>query len=150
VMAADVLNFVRERLPKQPKFSHRSPCFIHPKPLNRQILSDPSWIMMAGRLGSDVNTFFKESDPKQLRPITPIPEFWAELTWASRNEAVVHLDDLLLRRVRMGILLPQGGLEHLERIRQLVQEPLGWSDQTWESEVARYESIWRENYYLAS
>jgi len=148
VMAADVLNFCRERLPDEPEFNHNAPCFIHPTPLTPQSLTNPNWVMMAGRLGMDVNNFFKEADPDHLKPIDPMPQFWAELGWAAKNEAVVHLDDLLLRRVRMGLLMPDGGLEDIDRIRGLVQEPLGWSDKTWEEEVARYQSIWRENYSL--
>jgi len=35
------------------------------------------------------------------------------LRWAARAEAVSHLDDLLLRRVRLGLLLPGGGVRHL-------------------------------------
>ncbi|NQD91697.1 glycerol-3-phosphate dehydrogenase/oxidase, partial [Pseudomonas sp. CrR25] len=34
---------------------------------------------------------------------------WVELAWAAQNELVLHLDDLLLRRTRLGLLLPQGG-----------------------------------------
>lgn len=148
VMAADVLNFCRERLPNTPKFDHHAPCFIHPKPLTRQSLSDPDWLMMAGRLGADVNAFFENASADQLHPIEPIPQLWAELAWAAKNEAVVHLDDLLLRRVRMGLLLPNGGLHQIEHVRKLVQDPLGWSDQTWAEEVTRYKKIWQENYYL--
>jgi glycerol-3-phosphate dehydrogenase len=148
IMAADVLNFCRDRLPNRPKFNHRVPCFIHPKPLNQHSVSNPDWIMMAGRLGKDVNAFFRNADPDNLQPIDPMPEFWAELAWAAENEAVVHLDDLLLRRVRLGLLLPNAGLDHMDRIRQLVQKPLGWSDEKWEKEIQRYKDIWRENYYL--
>jgi len=148
VMAADVLNYCSEKLPNRPKFDHRAPTFIHPKPLSRQSLSDPDWIMMAGRLGMDANAFFQSATTDLLKPIDKIPELWAELVWAAENEAVVHLDDLLLRRVRLGLLIPNGGLDYLPRVRELVQSPLGWSDQTWEKEAQRYEKIWRENYYL--
>jgi len=150
VMAADVLNFCSSRLPNDPTFDHRTDCFIHPRPLTRKSLSNPDWIMMAGRLGKDVNPFFKQANADHLKPIHPMPEFWAELAWAAENEAVVHLDDLLLRRVRMGLLMPNGGLEHIEHIRRLVQQPLGWSNDIWTAEVARYEKIWRENYALPS
>jgi glycerol-3-phosphate dehydrogenase len=148
VMAADVLNFCRDRLPNKPKFHHRAPCFIHPKPNADQNISNSDWSMMAGRLGMDVNSFFKFANPEDLQSINPLPEFWAELAWAAKNEAVVHLDDLLLRRVRLGLLLPNAGFEHVGRIRQLVQEPLGWSDDKWEQEIQRYKDIWRKNYYL--
>jgi glycerol-3-phosphate dehydrogenase len=148
VMAADVLNFCANELPGSPKFNHRAPCFIHPVAHNRQDRSNQDWVMMAGRLGADVTSFFAESDPADLHPIDPIPQFWAELTWAAKNEAVVHLDDLLLRRVRLGILLPNGGLDVIDHIKQRVQPALGWSDKTWAAEVDRYQNIWRKNYYL--
>ena len=148
VMAADVLNFCRNRLPGQPKFTHRTPCFIHPTPAADSQVVDPDWILMAGRLGSDVNEFFENADPDNLRTIGSMPEFWAELAWAAENEAVVHLDDLLLRRVRMGLLCSNGGLDQLDRIRGLVQKPLGWSDGIWEQEVKCYQETWEENYYL--
>lgn len=148
VMAADVLNFCAHELPGSPKFNHRAPCFIHPVTHDRQDRTNPDWVMMAGRLGADVTTFFEESDPADLRPIDPIPQFWAELAWAAKNEAVVHLDDLLLRRVRLGILLPNGGLDLIDQIKHRVQHTLGWSDEVWAAEVNRYQNIWRENYYL--
>ena len=150
VMAADVLNFCSEKLPQRPKFHPHTPCFVHPRPPDYQTLNKSVWLLMAGRLGKDVNAFFENADPDLLHPITPIPELWAELVWAAENEAVVHLDDLLLRRVRFGLLMPNGGLDDIKRIRGLVQDPLGWSDETWSAEVIRYETLWRENYFLPS
>jgi glycerol-3-phosphate dehydrogenase len=148
VMAADLLNYCAPRFHHSPKFNHRAPCFIHPKPQNRHDRTNPDWILMAGRLGADVNTFFQQADAKDLTPIEPIPELWAELTWAAQNEAVVHLDDLLLRRIRLGILFPHGGLDWIEQVRTRVQTHLGWSDETWDVEVKRYHQIWNENYFL--
>jgi glycerol-3-phosphate dehydrogenase len=148
VMAADILNFCARQLPGNPVFDHRSPCFIHPQAQDRQDLRNPDWKMMAGRLGRDVNQFFKEANPQDLQPIDPIPELWAELIWAAKNEAVVHLDDLLLRRVRLGVLFHHGGMDLIDQIRTRVQVPLGWTDQTWTAEVERYQQTWRENYYL--
>lgn len=104
--------------------------------------------MMAGRLGEDVNAFFESASPEELQSITPMPQFWAELTWAAQNEAVVHLDDLLLRRVRVGLLLPKGGMDKLDRIQTLVQQPLGWSDKTRQAEVDRYHKLWQQSYHL--
>jgi glycerol-3-phosphate dehydrogenase len=148
VMAADVLNFCRDNLPNRPGFDHRAPCFIHPKPATENGTVDPDWILMAGRLGMDVNAFFEKAAPDTLRPIGPMPEFWAELAWAAENEAVIHLDDLLLRRVRMGLLCRNGGMEQIDRIRSLVQKPLGWSNGMWKQEVKRYQEIWNKNYFL--
>jgi glycerol-3-phosphate dehydrogenase len=148
VMAADVLNFCSHRLPGNPTFDHRAPCFIHPEPLNPQQKLDPDWIMMAGRLGKDVNEFFKFASPENLHPIDPIPEFWAELAWAAENEAVFHLDDLLLRRVRLGLLFPDGGMDKMAQVRNLVQKSLEWSDEIWQKELDRYQEIWQKSYSL--
>jgi glycerol-3-phosphate dehydrogenase len=148
VMAADVLNFCGKWLPNTPKFDHRAPCFIHPKPHATKADNATIWNRMAGRLGLDVNQFFAEANPADLTPIASLHPLWAELTWAAKNEAVLHLDDLLLRRVRLGILLPDGGLNEIEKIRNLVQNELGWTHEKWFKEVERYKDIWNRNYYL--
>lgn len=148
VMAADVLNACRHRLPSEPAFSHKLNPFIHPRPQTQSELNNPTWQMMAGRLGRDVKPFFETASADSLTPIDPLRLLWAEIAWAAKNEAVVHLDDLLLRRVRLGLLLPQGGLNQIQKIRSLSQSQLGWTDEQWEAEVERYHQIWRKNYYL--
>ncbi|AYC33457.1 glycerol-3-phosphate dehydrogenase/oxidase [Pseudomonas cavernae] len=73
---------------------------------------------------------------------------WAELGLAAEQELVLHLDDLLLRRTRLGLLLAQGAAAELPRIRALCQARLGWSDARWEEEVRRYLALWRSCYSL--
>ncbi|MDO9348436.1 MAG: glycerol-3-phosphate dehydrogenase C-terminal domain-containing protein [Anaerolineales bacterium] len=80
------------------------------------------------------------------KPIGESPSLWAELRWAARAEGVVHLDDLLLRRVRLGIVLPGGGLGQMDRIRKIVQPELGWDDKRWKEEAAAYERVWQAYY----
>jgi glycerol-3-phosphate dehydrogenase len=75
---------------------------------------------------------------------------WAELVWSAANEQVVHLDDLLLRRTRVGLLVPQGGLTHESTLKSLLQSPLGWSDAQWQEEVRRYRILWETFYWLPS
>jgi len=75
---------------------------------------------------------------------------WAEIPYTARREQVRHLSDLLLRRVRIGILCPQGGIEHIERIRKLCKKALGWSDLRWEDEINMYNGLWRSAYWLPS
>jgi len=65
---------------------------------------------------------------------------WAELRWACRHEAVVHLDDLLLRRTRLGLLLRDGGAELAPRLRTLMRQELGWTDGDWLRQWTRYQS----------
>ncbi len=68
---------------------------------------------------------------------------WAELAWAAEAEMVLHLDDLLLRRTRLGLLLAEGGAAELPRIRALCQARLGWDDPRWEREEQAYLDLWR-------
>jgi glycerol-3-phosphate dehydrogenase len=70
----------------------------------------------------------------------------AEIRWAARSEDVVHLDDLLFRRVRLGLIAPAGGAMLLDRIESLVCEELGWDAHRWERERATYLHLWQELY----
>lgn len=73
---------------------------------------------------------------------------WAELAFAAEHELVLHLDDLLLRRTRLGLLLPRGALDHIERIRALTEPHLQWGDSGWATELARYRALIAQHYAL--
>jgi glycerol-3-phosphate dehydrogenase len=81
----------------------------------------------------------------------PVPGqcvLWGELRWAARSEDVYHLDDLLLRRVRIGLTSPHGGLVWFDRIRETVQAELGWDNTRWQREVAAYRGIWSSSHRM--
>jgi glycerol-3-phosphate dehydrogenase len=102
---------------------------------------------LAGRHGADAAALVEAAaDRYELLPIPGAPDPWAALRWAARAEGVVHLDDLLLRRVRLGLLLPGGGAAHLPRIRSLVAPELGWDDARWTAEEAAYRSRWARDH----
>lgn len=73
---------------------------------------------------------------------------WAELALACDDELVLQLDDLLLRRTRIGLLLAGGAEAELPRIRALCQPRLGWSNARWEEQQQRYLALWRQCYSL--
>ncbi len=92
-----------------------------------------------GRYGSRCDmTFCEDAQPDELEPIPGTAILWAELRWAAHAEGVVHLDDLLLRRVRLGLFVKNGGQEHLPRIRAICQPELGWDNARWEQEERVY------------
>jgi glycerol-3-phosphate dehydrogenase len=95
------------------------------------------WLARFGDLAASVTSTMSAGDQQTIAN-TGIA--WAELRWACRHEAVVHLDDLLLRRTRLGLLLRDGGAELAPRLRPLVQQELGWSDGDWLREWTRYQS----------
>lgn len=70
----------------------------------------------------------------------------AQLRWILANEMVMHLDDLMLRRTRLGNLLAQGGEALLPRIKPLCCQQLHWDDARWEQEVRRYRAIVTQYY----
>ena len=79
--------------------------------------------------------------PDLLLPIPGTPYLWAELAWAAGHEPVYHLDDLLLRCFRFGILLPDGGESLLARMGPLLKGHLGWTEEHWNEEAGRYRRI---------
>lgn len=88
---------------------------------------------------------FKQVGAEQIRD-TPI--FWAELAYACEHELVMHLDDLLLRRTHLGLLLEQGAEALLDQVRALCQPRLGWNNERWLEEQQRYLAIYQQFYSL--
>ena len=106
---------------------------------------------LAGRQGADAPALVAAAaDRYELAPIPGTPEPWSALRWAARAEGVVHLDDLLLRRVRLGLLLPDGGAAHLPRIRSLVAAELGWDEARWDAEETGYRAVWARDHAPAA
>lgn len=102
---------------------------------------------LAGRLGAAAAVeAVARARPGELAPIAGTPYLWAELRHAARRERVVRLDDLLLRRVRLGLLLPDGGASLLPRVRAVCQEDLAWDDGRWQMEEQSYLARRRANY----
>jgi glycerol-3-phosphate dehydrogenase len=99
---------------------------------------------LAGRYGPAAADIVANATMDDLSPVGATRTFWAELAHAARNEQVRHLTDLLLRRVRLGLLLPEGGKDFLPRIRRLCQPALGWDDARWQAEESAYLAYWRQ------
>ena len=108
---------------------------------------DPATLAyIKGRHGGDTAELIRTAGAGELERIGNLPNIWAELRWAAREEGVVHLADLLMRRVRIGMLLPKGAKEHLERIRTITQAELGWNDERWQQESTAYLNTWQTYY----
>jgi glycerol-3-phosphate dehydrogenase len=103
---------------------------------------------LVGRYGPEAAHWFASCRTDELERIPGTHTLWAELRWAALAEGVAHLDDLLLRRTRLGLLLPQGGLRFESRIRALCQPELGWDDARWQRERQRYSALWQTSHAL--
>ena len=86
------------------------------------------------------------AQPKELTRVENLDTFWAELKFNARFGMVEHLDDLMLRRTRLGMLLPNGGMDVMEKVRELTQSELHWTEEEWQQEITRYQQIYREAY----
>lgn len=149
-MATDALNRVRRLLPDLPKIDSQARVLDSP-PLEVAApaeLSPAVRLRLAGRHGANLPEILSAANVDELSPVDGTPVLWAELRWAARSEAVIHLSDLLLRRARLGLLLPRGGQGVLPRVRDIAQQELGWDDARWEEEEQNYVNLWQSCYYL--
>ena len=110
------------------------------------LLDEVTFRYLRGRYGADLSSMITDGKGDDFEHIAGLPNVWAELKQVTKSGYVEHLDDLLLRRVRLGLLLPEGGSAELPRIKNLVQEDLGWDELRWNQEVDRYNQIY-QNYY---
>jgi glycerol-3-phosphate dehydrogenase len=149
-LAWDVLKAAKPFLVSQ-KFSeeHKS-LFTKPpdKMPNGFGLSDIAWRRLYGRYGQGANRLVQASKVQDLEPVPGTHTLWAELPFVAANERVRHLSDLLLRRVRIGLLTPRGGKDHLKRIRSLCQPALSWNNKRWKEEIAIYLEQWNHSHAL--
>jgi glycerol-3-phosphate dehydrogenase len=149
LQALDVLKACRRQLPPRrlanrlrPSLPARAPAL----PPSASLLDPAAVRRLTGRYGAAAPSLVEAALPGELEPVPGTPALWAELRWAARKEGVVHLDDLLLRRVRVGLLLPDGGEDHLEKVRALCAEELGWDGRRWKEEADRYLELWVKHY----
>jgi glycerol-3-phosphate dehydrogenase len=150
-MARDALKSVRKhlgRIPYNPKLPVLDPIPQEAESaLAASNLSPAQCLRLLARYGPGVAGLFSAPDV-DLRFVDGTIYLWAELRQAARAEAVVHLDDLLLRRVRLGLLTSKGGFDLMSRIRSIVQPELGWDDARWQQEERSYAALWDRAYRL--
>ncbi|SDQ76224.1 glycerol-3-phosphate dehydrogenase/oxidase [Pseudovibrio sp. Tun.PSC04-5.I4] len=103
---------------------------------------------LQGYYGDDFSSVIAEMEAGEKTHIPGTYCLWAELAWAAQHEEVVHLDDLLLRRTRIGLVLEQGGAALACAIEVAVRNKLGWSTEKWDAEWLRYTQIWQDHYSL--
>ncbi|MCO5182608.1 MAG: glycerol-3-phosphate dehydrogenase/oxidase [Anaerolineae bacterium] len=146
VMAQAALKQVRKRLPVAVSVPKQARLFDMVSAEFVDQLPPQTWARLLGRYGADTNAMLCSADVGECESIADLPSVWCELRWAARAEGVVRLEDLLLRRVRLGFTLRNGGLDQIGRIRTIVQPELGWSDAKWQAELAAYAQTWQRAY----
>jgi glycerol-3-phosphate dehydrogenase len=150
LIAEEVMERVSEQIPDLPEIDMDAPILNPAGALNSEglPLSDDALRRLQGRYGSETADLLHSVPEGELETVPETNILWADLRWAARSEGVVHLDDLLLRRVRLGLITEKGGVSYLDRIRDICQPELGWEDAQWEAEEAAYKMLYARCYSL--
>jgi len=149
LIALDALAAARDHLPDPQPFADER-VFNAPDTLAKDLVADdPVWAQrLLGRYGLQAKPMFDSAPAAERERIQGTDFCLAECRWAARHEAVAHLDDLLLRRTRLGMLLTDGGSELFPALESICRAELGWDSAHWQLEVSRYLSIWQRFYSL--
>lgn len=95
-----------------------------------------------GRLGAAGAAWVAARPADEQRPLLDTPYTLAELRWSMQHEQVRRLDDLLMRRTRLGLVAAGGAIALLTAIETPCREDLGWDVVRWADESARYRENW--------
>jgi glycerol-3-phosphate dehydrogenase len=150
VMAHAALRSIRRRLPDEAKLQRQNR-ILDPHPSERCMptaLDGATCQRLLGRYGQETPSLLAHAKSEDFEKIGSSPYTWLELRSAAREEGVVHLDDLLLRRLRLGLTLPEGAMHLIDHIRSVAQPELGWDDNRWQIEVERYQQKWDSDYQI--
>lgn len=101
---------------------------------------------LAGRWGASLDALLEETPEQEHTVIPGSQTLWAELRWSLRCESASGLDDLLLRRTRLGFVQAEGASVHLPRIKPMACAELGLSDEAWAQWTGRYRAIIDQGY----
>ncbi|MEU4646019.1 glycerol-3-phosphate dehydrogenase [Nocardia fluminea] len=96
---------------------------------------------LLGRYGSLSTDIFGliAADPALRHPIPGASDYIAaEIVYAVTHEGALHLDDILTRRTRISIEVPDRGLAAAPEVARLIAPLLGWNEETTNAEINRY------------
>ncbi|MDD5475289.1 MAG: glycerol-3-phosphate dehydrogenase/oxidase [Syntrophales bacterium] len=147
-IAWDTLNEAFEFLPEGVTVDWNAPVFDSPeeKGIDGVDLPEWDWQRLFGRYGKAARPMVENSSPEDLHSAGGTPTLWAEVIEGARHEGIEHLDDLLLRRVRLGLLIADGGISLLDEVQRRCGPFLPWDSRRWREERNRYRHILEKSY----
>lgn len=149
-LAWDALKAAKQYLPPDREVNRKDPAFaaVPHAPANDRGLSLQVWRRLYGRYGKAAEAVVRKAAPEDLTIIPGTHTLWAELPHVAKNEKIRHLGDLLLRRVRIGLLTPEGGKKYFKRVQKLCENVLPWDRKRWKEEIKMYIELWNQAYNL--
>lgn len=145
VIAKQVLQLACELTQKRIE-TYEFSAFDEKVDINKNHLPNHITDRIVANYGQLATQFINESQKRYISPISYSLTLWAEVIWSIKHEQVVHLDDLLLRRTRIGNVLPEGAMAYLELIKPWCIEYLNWNGIKWQLERERYIKIYNAHY----
>ncbi len=152
--AVDALNKARKQLLDAglavPKFRSDQPIvaavdFQQPR---HEGLKNRVWQRLCGRYGNVARDVLAVAKNGELELIEGTHTCLVELRWATRAEMVETLADILLRRTRVGMLLPEGARVLWPQLEKICAEELSWDKSRWRDELAAYQQHYQKYYGL--
>ena len=150
LIALDVLKAAQQYLPEL-QLSQLQDMTLF-KPIAESYLDTPIPPQQVQRLKSQYGQHYLQLLDNicddELKQIGTTNTLFGELKWILTHEMIVHLDDLLLRRTRIGLLLKNGAAHLFPQLQPLCQAALHWDDEQWLHEVRRYQTMMKRYYGL--
>ncbi len=146
LLALDALKAAKKYLPKHLKT--KTPGFNPQKKTCDDFKQVPEILKkrLYGRYAQMAETLLKNSDKESLSHIGDTSSVWAEVCHAAEHENIHTLSDLMLRRLRIGLFLPNGGKAYLDKIENLCKPFLSWDTDRWAKEKQVYMDLWQKFY----
>jgi glycerol-3-phosphate dehydrogenase len=144
-LAGDAMKAVMPFLPKAKAIKKESVFKMVSHDIADERVSPVILRRLYGRYGEGAKEILNNSGDQDLSLIPGTNTLWAELRYVAGHEDVRHLEDLMMRRVRLGLITPDGGKEHIGRIKKLCAPVLPWDEERWNSETKNYLEKWRRS-----
>jgi glycerol-3-phosphate dehydrogenase len=147
-LSADAMKAAMQFLPPAQPVKYKEIFKSTPEIFTDERISPLLLRRLIGRYGEGAKEIINDSSSEDLSNIPGTDTLWAELRYGAKNEAVRHLDDLLLRRVRIGLITQNGGKEHIGRIKKLCAPVMPWDEEKWDAETNMYLDKWHRSHSL--
>lgn len=146
-LAWDALKAASPFLPDNSGISQNQPVFTKNADIESGAgglygLPEHAWKRICGRYGDRAHKII-EDHKNRLSVISGSEIRWAEVGYSASTEQIRHISDLLLRRTRLGLVLPDGGACIMEDLGEILKPALGWDDMKWAEEKEAYKKEWQ-------
>lgn len=146
LLAKDALKAARAWLPQIKREQHRRMTPGMPTAPTLPDHVEQCRERLQGRYGIHELDTFARYDAGLFERIAPTEGLWVELCQNAAFGKIRHLSDLMLRRLRIGLLLKNGGSDILDRVEQVCGPYLDWDENRWENEKQAYQALWQKYY----